>query len=45
MTTALAMALKPFFLLAFLTALAAVRYAVIKLMPDCWLKRILLKDV
>ena len=44
-TTAIAMALKPFALLAVLTALAAVRYAVIKWMPESRVKRILLKDV
>lgn len=45
MATFLAMAVKPFLLLAVLTALAAVRYGVIKLMPESRLKRLLLKDV
>lgn len=44
-SAAVSAAIYPFFLLAVLTALAAIRYAVIKWFPDCWLKRVLLKDV
>lgn len=39
---AIAMLLKPFALFAFLALLLCVRYAVIKLMPECRLKRLLL---
>ncbi len=45
MSVALAMLLKPFVLLAFLTALLCVRFAIIKFMPECKFKRILLTRV
>lgn len=45
MSVAIAAALKPLALLAICTALAAVRYAVMRLMPESRLKRLLLKDV
>lgn len=45
MSVAIAAALKPLALLAICTGLAAVRYAVMRLMPESKLKRLLLKDV
>lgn len=45
MSAAIAAAIKPFALLAICTALAAVRYGIIKWMPESKLKRLLLKDV
>jgi len=45
MAFALAMALKPLVLFAFLALLLCVRYAVIWWVPDCWFKRLLLARV
>lgn len=42
MSFAAALILKPFAALALLTALLCVRFAVIKYMPDSWLKRLFL---
>lgn len=39
---AIALLLKPFALFAFLALLLCVRYAIIKWMPECRLKRLLL---
>jgi hypothetical protein len=41
----LALIIRPFVLLAFLTCLLFVRYLVIWFMPECKLKRVLLIDV
>ena len=41
----LAMLLKPFVLFAALALLLCVRYAIKLWMPDCWLKRLLLRPV